>query len=311
MTNWHEGVVLLDALPGDAGEFDRATLERMGHPVVMCHGPAPKALCPLLGGLGCPKFERAHGIVFKLDPDGSQHREILYRYRQLAGPDVPIRVLLTPDQAERHVHGSLGLGVCPGANNGEGGPMRQVSALLPAPVPSVLLAAAVLGTCGGDGDTAAPRRGATSSSSTRESTPATTEPEAAVPAEAAEVTRDPVSPPAAPSPRASGDVCDAAAVHDAIARSDAVAPELAFGHLPRVRRRVRLGRDRVWDAGEPRHPACATRLELACGMPGLSEGSRIVVHREERCCNYLTVIHPSADGRGWPPNEEAPDGRFA
>jgi hypothetical protein len=106
--------------------------------------------------------------------------------------------------------------------------MRKVSALLLAPVPSVLLAAAVLGTCGGDGDTAAPRRGATSSSSTRESTPATTEPEAAVPAEAAQAARSPVSPLGAPSPRASGDVCDAAAVHDAIASSDAVAPELAF-----------------------------------------------------------------------------------
>jgi hypothetical protein len=49
-----------------------------------------------------------------------------------------------------------------------------------------------------------------------------------VPADEAAASRRPVSPPAAASPRASGGVCDAAAVHDAIASSDAVAPELAF-----------------------------------------------------------------------------------
>jgi hypothetical protein len=98
----HEGVVLLDVSPGDAGEFDRATLERMGHPVLVCHGPSPDELCPLLGGHGCPKFEQAHGIVFKLDLDRDQHRAIVRRYRQLARPDVPIRVLVSPDDAERY-----------------------------------------------------------------------------------------------------------------------------------------------------------------------------------------------------------------
>jgi hypothetical protein len=102
MDDWHEGVVLLDVLPGDAGEFDRATLERMGHPVLMCHGPAAEALCPLLGGGGCPKFEQAHGIVFKLDLGREQHRAILRRYRQLARPDVPIRVLAAEGDAERY-----------------------------------------------------------------------------------------------------------------------------------------------------------------------------------------------------------------
>ena len=93
MDDWHEGAVLLDVSPGDDGEFDRATLERMGHPVLVCHGPAAEELCPLLGGDGCPKFEQAHGIVFKLDLDREQHRSIVRRYRQLARPDVPIRVL--------------------------------------------------------------------------------------------------------------------------------------------------------------------------------------------------------------------------
>ena len=100
--DWHQGVVLLDVLPGDAGEFDRATIERMGHPVLVCHGPGADELCPLLGGTGCPKFERAHGIVFKLDLGRPQHRAILGRYRQLARPEVPIRVLAAPGDAERY-----------------------------------------------------------------------------------------------------------------------------------------------------------------------------------------------------------------
>jgi hypothetical protein len=102
MDDWHEGVVLLDVPPGDEGEFDQATLERMGHPVLACHGPAAEALCPLLGGRGCPMFEQAHGIVFKLDLGRDQHRAILRRYRELARPDVPIRVLVAPADAERY-----------------------------------------------------------------------------------------------------------------------------------------------------------------------------------------------------------------
>jgi hypothetical protein len=93
MDDWHEGVVLLDVPPGDAGEFDREMLERMGHPV---------HVCPLLGGDGCALFEQAHGIVFKLDLGRDQHREILRRYRQLAREDVPIRVLVSAADAERY-----------------------------------------------------------------------------------------------------------------------------------------------------------------------------------------------------------------
>lgn len=101
MEDWDEGVVLLDVPPGAAGEFDRAMLERMGHPVHVCHGPPRDASCPLLGGRGCPLFEQAHGIVFKLDLGQDQHREILRRYRELALPDVPIRAVVDPADAER------------------------------------------------------------------------------------------------------------------------------------------------------------------------------------------------------------------
>jgi len=95
------GVVLLDVHPG-AGDFDRDILERMGHPVTVCNGPEIKTLCPLLGGEGCPKFERAHGIVFALDLDRAQHRAILERYRALGRDDLSIRVVVTPEHARRY-----------------------------------------------------------------------------------------------------------------------------------------------------------------------------------------------------------------
>ncbi len=102
MDDWHEGVVLLDVPPGAAGEFDRAMLERMGHPVVVCPGPESGALCPLLSGEGCPMFEQAHGIVFKLDLGVEQHRAILRRYRELGRSEMPIRAMVSAADAERY-----------------------------------------------------------------------------------------------------------------------------------------------------------------------------------------------------------------
>jgi hypothetical protein len=102
MGDWHEGVILLDVPAGAAGDFDRATLERMGHAVLVCHGPEADTVCPLLGGRGCPLFEQAHGIVFELDLGRAQHREILRRYREFARPEVPIRAMVTPGDAVRY-----------------------------------------------------------------------------------------------------------------------------------------------------------------------------------------------------------------
>ena len=95
------GVVLLDVL-GDDAEFDRSILERLGHEVIVCNGPDVKTLCPLLGGTGCEKFDRAHGIVFELDLDRPQHRAILRRYQELARDDLPIRVVVRGDQRRRY-----------------------------------------------------------------------------------------------------------------------------------------------------------------------------------------------------------------
>lgn len=92
---------MLDVLDGE-GEFDRSILERLGHPVITCPGPAVQTLCPLLGGEGCPKFTEAHGIVFELDLDRPQHRAIVRRYKDLGRPDLPLRVVVRPDQLTRY-----------------------------------------------------------------------------------------------------------------------------------------------------------------------------------------------------------------
>jgi hypothetical protein len=97
-----EGVVLLDVSPGAGQEFEQEFLEKVGHPALVCHGPHESVLCPLLAGQGCEKFDAAHGIVFELDLDRAQHRTIVKRYRQLGREDLPIRVVVTPDQAERY-----------------------------------------------------------------------------------------------------------------------------------------------------------------------------------------------------------------
>lgn len=102
MDTERKGVILVDVLSGAEGEFDRSFLERSGHPVLMCEGPAKGTICPILAGKSCDLFEDAHGIVFDLDLDVPEHREILQRYRQLARPDLPIRAVLRPGQKEKY-----------------------------------------------------------------------------------------------------------------------------------------------------------------------------------------------------------------
>lgn len=93
-------MILVD-IPG--GEVtDIAFLEGLGHPVQICHGPAPKTICPILSGEGCPLAENAHGIVFLLDLDRPQHRAILKKYKESLPEDVPIRVRASRDQATSH-----------------------------------------------------------------------------------------------------------------------------------------------------------------------------------------------------------------
>jgi hypothetical protein len=102
MEQTYEGVVLLDVTPGAGEAFETSFLERIGHPVMVCHGPPTHMKCPILGADGCEKFEAAHGIVFQLDLDRPQHRAIVQRYRALGRDDLPIRVVVDPGQAERY-----------------------------------------------------------------------------------------------------------------------------------------------------------------------------------------------------------------
>jgi hypothetical protein len=98
-----QGMVLLDVLDGDEERFDVSFLERIDHPVIVCHGPAPGTVCPLLAEGTCEKYQHAHGIVFELDLDDAQHRAIVAKYRML-NPEIPIRVVVDSDQLERYHH---------------------------------------------------------------------------------------------------------------------------------------------------------------------------------------------------------------
>jgi hypothetical protein len=96
------GLILLDVPPGSEGEFDQTILEKLEHPVVVCHGPHQGELCPILAARGCPMVDAAHGIVFALDLDRPQHRAILDAYRAHRGGDMPIRVVVRKEQIERY-----------------------------------------------------------------------------------------------------------------------------------------------------------------------------------------------------------------
>lgn len=99
MAEHNEGVIL-DVTPGSA-VIDEDFLERLGHPVLVCHGPEEQG-CPLLEEGACDLVDRAHGVIFKLDLDRAYHRTILRRYQQVLADDVPIRVVVTEGQAVRH-----------------------------------------------------------------------------------------------------------------------------------------------------------------------------------------------------------------
>jgi len=93
-----EGLIL-DVTPN--GRSDRAFLEKLGHPVLVCHGPEMGHLCPLLKG-HCDMIDAAHGVVFQLDLERPQHRAILKRYQEVLPDDVPIAVVVQEGQHEKY-----------------------------------------------------------------------------------------------------------------------------------------------------------------------------------------------------------------
>jgi len=72
--------LILDVTVTDAAQ-DKEFLERLGHPVLVCHGPDWGRACPIIRGQ-CPMVESAHGVIFQLDLDRPQHRVILKRYQE-------------------------------------------------------------------------------------------------------------------------------------------------------------------------------------------------------------------------------------
>jgi hypothetical protein len=105
------GTILIDVSAGSDIHIDKEFLEGLGHPVVVCHGPAHAELCPILSGTGCPMAEDSHGIIFELDLDRPQHRAILKRYRELLAEDIPIRAVVSPEQEEKYADALTGIEV--------------------------------------------------------------------------------------------------------------------------------------------------------------------------------------------------------
>jgi hypothetical protein len=94
-----EGLIL-DVTPADA-EFDRSFLERLGHPVLVCHGPEGGHSCPILNS-ECEMLNAAHGVVFQLDLERPIHRAILKRYQQVVADDKPIVAVVREGQKAKY-----------------------------------------------------------------------------------------------------------------------------------------------------------------------------------------------------------------
>ena len=94
-----EGLIL-DVTPA-SGDFDRDFLEKLGHPVLVCHGPEMGHLCPILKD-GCEMVNSAHGIVFQLDLERPQHRAILKRSQETISADTPIVAVVCKGQKDEY-----------------------------------------------------------------------------------------------------------------------------------------------------------------------------------------------------------------
>lgn len=90
--------ILLDSGPDLDPTPVIAFLGRLSHPVEVCHGPGDDQPCPILIGERCEKVANAHGIIYQLDLDRPEHREILREYRRQVPSNIPLRVVVQPGQ---------------------------------------------------------------------------------------------------------------------------------------------------------------------------------------------------------------------
>ena len=94
--------ILVDVSAGGEVLLDLEVMRGSGHEVVVCHGPGPNTLCPLLAGRGCEMLEEADGVVYQFDLDRPQHRDILAAYKEALPEDIPIRVAVVAGQEARY-----------------------------------------------------------------------------------------------------------------------------------------------------------------------------------------------------------------
>jgi len=94
------GGLILDVTPSDQ-PIDKNLLEKMGHPVQVCHGPEWGHVCSIVTG-SCSMVDSAHGIVFRLDLDRPVHRTILKRYQESVADDIPLVVVVAAGQEEEY-----------------------------------------------------------------------------------------------------------------------------------------------------------------------------------------------------------------
>ena len=92
--------VILDVNPDpDALAWEQDFFGRLEDHVLVCGGPEQQGGCPILKGEVCGKVAAADGVIFQLDLDQADHRNILAKYTQIL--DVPIRVVVSEEQKER------------------------------------------------------------------------------------------------------------------------------------------------------------------------------------------------------------------
>jgi hypothetical protein len=91
--------MILDVTPGEYEKFERRLIEGMGHRIEVCRGPdGLHGTCPMLEGETCTLLGQARGVVFKLDLDREEHRQILSAYQRELPEDTPVAVALRPGQ---------------------------------------------------------------------------------------------------------------------------------------------------------------------------------------------------------------------
>ncbi len=100
-TQFDASRILVDS-PDSKAVFDKDILSRMGHGILACHGPDSNTMCPILEEGHCELVDDAHGVIFQLDLDEENHRDILKRYVEVLDPDIPLRVKVRPGQDETY-----------------------------------------------------------------------------------------------------------------------------------------------------------------------------------------------------------------